>query len=172
MPRLFFALWPTDPVRDAMAAHREAMSRDMQGRATRPDTLHLTLVFVGNVPDLRVPTLLACGDRVRAQRFQLTINRSAAFARAKVGWLGCTDPPPALFELQTALQEQVEGADFALNGEGFQPHVTMARHCERPAEEDVIPAIHWQVESFVLLQSQPGPGGPDYRVLRHWALDA
>ena len=88
-----------------------------------------------------------------------------------MAWLGCTDPPPALCELQVALKAQVEGAGFPLNDEGFQPHVTMARHCKTFPADAAIAGIEWPVESFVLVHSLPTPGGPLYRVLKHWALD-
>jgi 2'-5' RNA ligase len=170
MPRLFFALWPDDAVRHALAAHCDAIAREAQGRATRADTLHLTLVFIGNVDDSRVSTLLACGDRVRARAFSLSVNRRAGFARARVAWLGGSDLPPELGMLHGELRAQVENAGFALHSEPLQPHITIARHCKAFPDESGIAAIDWRVESFVLVHSLPTPGGPLYRVLKHWTL--
>ena len=68
MPRLFFALWPDDAVRDALAARRDAIAFAYGGRPMLPATFHLTLAFIGEANELKVPTLLSCGDCVRAIR--------------------------------------------------------------------------------------------------------
>ncbi len=172
MPRLFFALWPDDCTRLALAAHRDALAHASRGRAMRPDTLHMTLVFAGNVDDLLVPTLLACGDRVRAPQFSLALDRSGYFERPKVAWLGCAAPAPALATLQQDLRAQVLAGGFMLDNLPFHPHVTLVRNARiAPASQDITP-MAWPVESFVLVHSNPTPGGPMYRVLKHWALDA
>lgn len=132
----------------------------------------MTLVFVGAVDDLRVPALLDCGDRVSGRPFNLSVDQRSSFARARVAWLGCRNPPLALEILQTKLQEQIEEAGFKLQNEAFQPHITIARHCRNFTESSPIPSIDWHVRQFVLVHSEPTPGGPMYRVVKQWALAA
>jgi 2'-5' RNA ligase len=172
VPRLFFALWPDETTRQALVAHRDALAHESRGRAMRPDTLHLTLAFIGEVADLRVPTLLACGDRVRARQFFLPTDCTGYFAPPRVAWLGSRVPPPDLLALQRALCEQVAGGGFTLEDTPFRPHITLVRNCMvEPSPRNIAP-INWHVESFVLVHSTTTPGGPMYRVLKHWALDA
>ncbi len=169
---MFFALWPDEITRQALVAHRDALAHESRGRAMRPDTLHLTLTFIGAVDDLRVPSLLACGDRVRARQFFLPTDCAGYFAAPRVAWLGCSAPPTGLLALQRAVCEQVVGGGFALEDTPFRPHITLVRNCKTaPAAREITP-IDWHVESFVLVHSNTTPGGPMYRVLKHWALDA
>ena len=176
MPRLFFALWPDGPTRNAIDAQRAAIAHDYAGRATRPDTLHLTLLFLGNMPDLEVPTLLACGDRIRAGSFTITLDARCHFEAAKVAWLGATDPPPALDALYRALRDEVMAAGFGGVDDGFAspfaPHVTIARHCTLFPQPRAVAPITWLAQDFVLIDSRSTPGGPVYRVLRHWPLQS
>lgn len=146
------------------------MAQEYCGRETRADTLHMTLLFVGNIPDLRVPTLLACGDRVRAQSFNLTLDACSHFDEAKVAWLGATEPPVALADLLRAIRHEATGDGFDGSHDTFVPHVTMARHCKLFPAPRPIPAIEWNVQDFVLIDIRSTPGGPVYRVLRHWPL--
>lgn len=169
-PRLFFALWPDEHVRRQIAALRGRMAQDYCGRETRADTLHLTMLFVGSIPELRVPTLLACGDRVQSPSFHLTLDACSHFNESKVAWLGATEPPAALKELHRALQLETSRDGFADMHETFVPHVTMARHCKLFPAPRAIPAIEWKVQDFVLIDVRSTPGGPVYRVLRHWPL--
>ncbi len=157
-------------MRREIAALRSRMAQEYCGRETRADTLHLTLLFVGNIPDLRVPTLLACGDRVRAQSFNLTLDACSHFDESKVAWLGATEPPVALADLQQAIQREAAQDSFSGGHDHFVPHVTMARHCKLFPAPRATPAIEWNVQDFVLIDVRSTPGGPVYRVLRHWPL--
>ena len=173
MPRLFFALWPNHEVRARLVEQRDRVVRDHGGRPMRADTLHMTLVFLGETPDLRVPMALGCGDRIRASSFVLNIDTCAHFSAPGVAWLGCADPPPALRDLSDALRHELERAQLTLHGSDrdHQPHITVARDCLHYPTPKNIPAIEWQVADFVLVDSTRTPGGPVYRVLRHWQLE-
>ena len=171
MPRLFFALWPNPEVRARLVEQRDLVVRDYRGRPMRPDTLHMTLVFLGETPELRVPLALGCGDRIHAKSFAVNVDARAHFPDAKIAWLGSADPPGALQDLWNALRAELEGARFIDGDTGYQPHITVARDCLLYPSPKGIPAIEWQVEDFVLVDSTRTPGGPVYRVLRHWQLD-
>ncbi len=171
MPRLFFALWPDDRVRAALTAQRDVVAHDYRGRPMRPDTLHLTLVFVGQVPELKVPTLIACGDRVHVPSFRLDVDARSHFKPIKLAWLGCTEPPDALHILQSRLRAEIERAGFELDDVPFEPHITLARSCTLFPAPQAVPHVDWHVESFVLVDSHQTPAGPLYRVLKFWTLD-
>lgn len=171
MSRLFYALWPNNEVRAQLAALREPVVSDYAGRPTRADTLHMTMLFMGDRPELDVPTLLDCGDRIRAAAFTLDVNGRCHFPNAKVAWLGCTDPPDALNDLWTALRKEVDPMFPDYPHRDYQPHIAVARECLHFPSPRPIPTVQWQVEDFVLIDSRLTPGGPVYRVLRHWQLE-
>jgi 2'-5' RNA ligase len=172
MSHLFFALWPDNTVRLKLARYRLDLARACEGRAVRPDTLHLTLVFIGEVPETRVAELAACGDRVTARLFDLVMDTAGCFDMARVGWLGCSQPAAALFDLQFALRSEAAQAGFGLDPRPFKPHVTVVRNVGFPFEPQQLPGINWQVRSFSLIESIPAESGPAYNILDTWELSS
>jgi RNA 2',3'-cyclic 3'-phosphodiesterase len=170
--RLFFALWPDDRVRLLLARHCLELARECAGRAMRPETFHLTLVFVGKVAEPRIADLMACADRVLARKFELSVDTSACFARAKVAWLGCTEVPYALADLELALRSEVTQSGFEIDVRKFKPHITVVRNVEQPCAPATIGPIAWKVNLFSLMDSQASANGQDYKVLKTWQLAA
>jgi 2'-5' RNA ligase len=171
MPRLFFALWPDNATRTMMTARRDEIVLRYGARALLPDNLHMTLVFVGHAEELKVPSLLVCGDRVRAPGFSLTLDAVSHFRKTHLAWLGGTEVPAQLIHLQERLHQEVRAGGFPLDDRSFTPHVSVARDCRYFPPPTPIAPIEWRVESFVLVDSRPSPTGPLYRVLKFWQLD-
>ena len=67
--RVFFALWPDDAERAALAAWQLPLHKLCSGRIIRADTLHNTLVFLGNVEAhrLEAPYLAAQAQALGAR---------------------------------------------------------------------------------------------------------
>ena len=63
--RLFFALWPSAELRRRLHALALRYQRLHGGRAMRAETLHLTLLFLGEVPRAQIASLLQAIDGER-----------------------------------------------------------------------------------------------------------
>ena len=108
--RLFFALWPDAPAAAALyrvaAESREACG----GRLMRPETLHLTLAYLGRVADRCLPSVLAAGAAAAGDA--PTVNLSGPVAIALPSRRGrqlvLND---ARFDARTALAQVPGGAD-------------------------------------------------------------
>lgn len=85
--RLFFALWPSDEARAALAGWRDALPRP-GGRPTAARNLHLTLAFAGDVDAETRTCLEQAAARVRGEPFSLPLDRLGVFKR------GCSGPAP------------------------------------------------------------------------------
>lgn len=173
MPRLFFALWPNPEVRAQLVLQRDLAAREYRGRPMRADTLHMTLVFLGQTPDIRLLEVVGCADRIRAKSFTLNIDARGHFPAAKVAWLGCTDAPAALHDLQNALRLALERGQLIQRDSDatYQPHITVARDCITWPSPTRMPAIGWRVKDFALVDATHTSDGPAYSVLRRWPLD-
>uniref|UniRef100_UPI0025D8B159 RNA 2',3'-cyclic phosphodiesterase n=1 Tax=uncultured Thiohalocapsa sp. TaxID=768990 RepID=UPI0025D8B159 len=163
--RLFFALWPDDPVRSALLEARTGHIG--AARATHPDDLHLTLVFIGDVdPDL-LPCIASAGDDVVLEAFQLALQRVETWPRQRLLAAVPDDPPAALFNLVSQLQHNLLPCGIQPEPRPYRPHVTLAR---RAARSNPVPlTIHWPVQHFVLARS--GVANRGYQILRHWPLE-
>ena len=89
--RLYFALWPDDGIRVQLSRYREQLARAGSGRAVFPDTLHMTLAFLGEVEATQIPVIEKIGDGIKAATFNYTVNMAGCFPRAHIAWLGAKD---------------------------------------------------------------------------------
>jgi len=169
--RLFFSLWPDDETRLALAAHRLDVARLTGGRPTLPVTLHLTLVFAGNVPQQRVLEMQMAASRVRAAPFEYRIDTAGCFAGPRVAWLASDLPPQGLFDLQQALFHAVRDADFEVDPRTFRPHLTVARHITSMVEPFPIKPCVWKVDTFALVQVEQTGSALKYEVINQWPLN-
>ena len=164
--RLFFAIWPDDPARAALAELAGRLVQVAGGRTTPAEGIHLTLEFLGNVEPERVPLLRRLAGEVRGQRFRLALDRVGSFRRARVAWAGSEKAPHQLIELQADLNGRLRGNGFGLEERPYSPHATLARKIERPVPRARIGAIEWPVTEYALVVSAAGR----YTTLASWRL--
>ena len=144
------------------------------GKTTRPETLHLTLLFLGNFPVDRIPELIAAARTVRFSRFSLCPDRLGAWTHNRLLWAGCSEVPPALVALVASLQRSVAIAGLCSEpvAQALVPHLTLVRKLARQPAVDQLranwPPLAWPVSEFVLLQSQRDRLGSHYVTLAHF----
>lgn len=167
--RLFFAVWPDDRARAGLARLLDRVVAQAGGRPTAPEKIHLTLAFLGDVDPGRVPELERIAAAVRVPPFELRLDRTGAFRRARVAWVGAEHLPPGLLALHGALAAGLEAGEFALEKRPYSPHITLARNTSRPLPKADIDPIDWQVREFALVRSELGAQAR-YTTLGSWAL--
>jgi 2'-5' RNA ligase len=169
--RTFFALWPSDEVRTELARRASLVAKACSGRPSRPDTLHLTLVFIGATPRERVASLQSLMDSIRLPRFALRLDQCGWWRHNDIAWVGTHAAPEALIALQRALARGAEKLGFSLDVRPYVPHLTLAREAGRSPPAAALPALDWDVGSFVLVASELTAEGPRYRILHECTLD-
>jgi 2'-5' RNA ligase len=169
--RLFFALWPDDATRDALA--KAAASIDVrEGRRVQPANLHLTLAFLGNVPSAAQTALMAAEPAPGAAGFALDVGLAGWWRASRVAWLAPLAEPPALHALHAAVNHAATAVGLAIERRAYRPHVTIARHLRRAPRGREAFEIHWQVTDFVLVESLHADAGGRYEVRRRWPLSS
>ncbi len=176
--RLFVACALPPPVRDALVA----FATPLPGVAwTRPEQLHLTLRFLGDVEQPRIEALQERLQTVRVEPFLLPVSGLGAFPSKnapRVLWAGVGSGHPHLFQLRQRLDDALlaEGLDFDVRT--FHPHVTVARCTETAAGA----AHHWlhlhrefsappfRVDSFALWSSELRPEGAVHTLVQRFPL--
>ena len=169
--RLFFALWPDSDIRAALDRTGKWLHRHWEGRRTRPETLHLTLVFLGAVDASRLDELRELAAQVRAEAFALQLDQAGCWRHNRVGWLGAGETPPALAILLADLEKRLESSLFRFDKRAFVPHITLLRKA-RCAEALACRPVDWSVDRFVLVESQSTESGVQYRIVGEWLLDS
>jgi 2'-5' RNA ligase len=181
--RLFVALAPSETALDdleAACAPLRAGAGDL--RWTGRELRHITLAFLGEVGEERLPALLPRLSRAagRHQAFGLSIAGGGAFpgpARASVLWSGLAGDRKALGELamSVAAGARRAGAPALDEGRRYRPHVTLAR-CRVPADlRGVVAELSsyagppWTAGEIHLVRSTLG-AQPRYESIGAWPL--
>jgi RNA 2',3'-cyclic 3'-phosphodiesterase len=165
--RVFFALWPTARTRLALVRSAKPAIRGCGGRPTPPGNLHMTIAFVGAVNAGQLERALSVPP-IAVGPIDLVLDRLGYWARPRILWLGSTELPPALVELETRLWEGLAEVGFRRERRAFAPHVTLARAAS--AVDEAVEPVRWSARRLALVESVPAARGARYRPLRFWRL--
>jgi 2'-5' RNA ligase len=167
--RVFFALWPVPAVRSALFRYGQALQGEVGGRLTREDSVHMTLLFLGGVPEAALGSLHEAARQVRFAPFSMTIDTAKCWRHNGIAWVGPSAVPDALGELARQLSAAAGAAGFITEDRPFAAHVTLVRKARcRPLEVQPI-RVEWPVSEFVLVRSRLGAAGSRYEVIAQWS---
>lgn len=173
--RLFFALWPQQGARQALARASAAAARSCGGRTVPAENLHVTLAFLGSVPRRRVPEVKAIAERAAASCAQeaplaLRFEALAHWPRQQILCAVAADETPAAAAISAALKDAAAAAGFTPDLKPFRAHVTVARKVVRAPRECALRALIWRFDDFALIDSRTEPQGPVYSVIDCYPL--
>jgi 2'-5' RNA ligase len=185
--RLFIAIDLDEAARTAIAEEQRRLNTAIgQSRATikwvRPEQMHLTLVFLGEVPEARAPAIVdAISQPIDQPSFDLAFTGIGVFpprGAPNVLWIGASTGETASIELQRRVADRVGQLGVPLERRPFHPHLTLARFKEsRPGDraavlaagaDRVVAAVH--VDHATLYQSRLSSQGPAYSALARATL--
>lgn len=178
--RLFFALWPDESMRRFMAQATREAAWASGGRRVPADNLHVTLAFLGSVPEPRLVELaevaratarspvLAGGDG--KDRLEVVFDHLEYWRAARLLCALPAEPPAITLALARRLQEELTARGFAPDPKPFRPHVTVVRNVLRPGLGGQIPAVAWAFNELALIESRTLPQGAVYSVVGSYLL--
>ncbi len=182
--RLFVALEPSDAVRRRIAAVAEDLRR-VSGKAAQEvrwvaeENVHLTLQFLGAVPEERVADVAAAiaAAAAAARPLSLEVKGAGGFPNARrprVVWLGLGGDLAALSALAADLGRRLAPLGFPPEARPFAAHLTLGRAREgrgAPGLGGALAAaaegegIAWRATELVLFESHLSPRGPRYEAV-------
>lgn len=187
--RLFVALDPSEPVRRRIAAMQSDLRRAAgrhadEVRWVAPENVHLTLQFLGAVPeerldDLRGALAAAAGA---ARPLSLEVKGAGGFPsarRPRVLWLGLGGEVEALAALAADLGRRLAPLGFPPEDRPLSPHLTLGRAREGRgapglggalAQVAGMEAAPWRADAILLYRSQLSPSGARYEALDRFPL--
>lgn len=178
MHRLFVALRPPPPVRQALAALQDEVAG---ARWQDDEQLHLTLRFVGEVERRQAEDLAGALGEVRAAAPVLRLDGVGRFdsGHGAALWAGITPREP-LAALHRKVDRVCVGVGLAPERRAYLPHVTLAR-LERGAAAGA-DVERWLAQHagltgepfapshLVLYESRLGREGAAYEPVVRWPL--
>ena len=168
------------------ASMREEIRRiegiiDVQGlRLVRPEIVHVTLKFLGDVPEEKIPRMTKALRKIGYKPFEAKVRGLGAFPgrSVRVVWLGLEGEFEGLYrDIENALKP----FGFPREDRKFSPHITIGRvsrpssemsNCitSRMADLSDIDLGSFTVDRFYLKKSTLTRGGPIYDNLAEFSL--
>ena len=132
--RAFLAVEPPAEVREAIGRIQGRLQRLIRGELkwVRPEAIHLTLKFFGDIPEGAIAGIAAAVEPAAAREAPMTfaIGRAGVFPdqrRPRVLWLGMEGDVPRLLSLQKRVEGELGTIGFPAEERPFRPHLTLAR---------------------------------------------
>ncbi len=131
--RSFIAIEIPDVIKQRMAEVQAGLRKaDVDASWPRPEGMHLTLKFLGEVPESQVPAITdALRESVRGVNpFRLEIAGAGAFPNprnARVVWVGVAGETDKLSLLRAAVEDAMAGIGMEREERAFKPHLTLGR---------------------------------------------
>ncbi len=179
MIRCFVALPLPDAIRSALAVAQFLLPLP---RRVPPENFHLTLAFLGELPEPVVEDVHHALSAIRADRLALRLSGFGLFggAQPRAVWAGVA-PESALDRLQRKVVQAAAGAGVRPEGRRFSPHVTLGRFPPPAPDEAMrieravaagapLPGDPFPVDRFVLYRSHLTRGGAQYEALAEYLL--
>lgn len=166
--RLFFGL---DAHSQSKALQRLQQQLALAASPVVADNLHLTVLFLGAVDEERLPRLYQLGAQVASQQagFRVVLDQLGVFPQAKVAWVGPSQAPRQLLELEQALRAGVLALGLPLDERPYRPHLTLYRKARpQPSSAGPCSPITLPVSGFHLYESCSTPDGVQYQKLASW----
>jgi 2'-5' RNA ligase len=159
--------------RSALAPSRDG---DRGVSWARPEGIHLTLKFLGEISEARASQIAAALTPLGTfSPFTVDVQGFGFFPdsrRPRVLWTGVV-APPGLAALAGRVETAMENLGFAPEGRSFSPHLTLARFKNprrQPELESVVQEFssrrlgRFEVSKFCLFESKLAPARPaEYR---------
>ena len=184
--RLFVAIVPPDAVRAMLIAAQRELKQVWPANSaawTKPESMHLTLRFLGNVESTRIPELTEnLGVRLAGfGEFAVVCEGLGCFPDLRyprVVWASVHDTDERLAHLYGRVDEAVQGFAEQPAEERFVGHITLARpkQIKRFTAEQLAQFVEhaetprlgeWRVLSVALIRSQLSAAGASYTELFH-----
>jgi len=142
MIRLFIAVNCNGETKNRLlSVQGKIKSQSLKGNFSRPENIHLTLVFLGETPEEQVPAI--CSAIREALQppvvpFALAFSQTGCFTHSgkELWWIGAEYSAPSLGTLKNLRQriaDRLSAQGIAFDNRAFNPHITLGREIKHSA---------------------------------------
>lgn len=184
--RSFVAIELPPAVADALRTLQADIRSDgLRAKWVRPEQIHLTLKFLGEIPAADADRIAECIEEAVSDipMLQLDTRGIGVFPnirRARVLWTGIGGETDILGSLQQRIEQALEPFGFKPEGRRFTAHLTLARF-KAPVDPDPLIAVMkqhgdfrseiFQVKTVHFIKSDLRQNGPIYTKMGSFRLN-
>ena len=183
--RTFIAIALSDEIHRNLAAFQNSLKKHNADISwVKPDNIHLTLQFLGEIHSNLVEKIGRCLEEIipTQSAFTFEVAGTGVFPnpkRARVLWIGVTQGKKMVIQLQSEIAKSLEKLNILTEDRAFHPHLTLGR-VRSPKNLDtviaellnqtklsfgMVPVIH-----VTLFSSRLSPSGAIYTPLKQIAI--
>lgn len=145
------------------------------GKPVAAENFHLTVHFLGSVDAGCLPALQQligqCQQQHAWRSSSLTLDQAGAFPRARVAWIGPSQLPMPLQQLEQDLRRALTAAGWTLEPRPFRPHISLFRALARDwTAPTAITPLSLTLDTLHLYESRSTAHGVRYLPLASWSL--
>lgn len=176
--KLFCSIQPSSDMVEAMISYQarlKAESACSQCRLVPAQMLHCTLVFIGAVQKMIIPSLVQVFETITMKSFEVVTTSVVILRPAAQRSVYCLGlEAPCLMQLREAIIQQLDVLGVRMrNDHSYLPHITFARcsnRCEISPKLFAAPGLTCTVTSWDLMQSTVTSQGSIYKRVHEFPL--
>jgi 2'-5' RNA ligase len=189
MTRTFIALEMNEALQRHLGEIITQMARALPNlRWVDPESIHLTLAFLGELDDQRLVAAIEATENAAGQiaPFRYRLAQPGTFGsprQPRVIWAGIDDPTGTLTRLHRLLNRELEQHGFEIETRPFSPHLTLSR-IKAPLKAGELQALqrvltdkaimpsstYYRVAYLSVVKSELSRAGTKYTILRNCQL--
>ena len=179
--RIFIAVDLPQEIRKALGeVQRELRPKTSTTRWVAPESIHITLKFIGEIPEKRLEDINTALTGLTWKPFTVTVHGVGFFPgmrSPRVFWAGME--APTLRGLTEQLDTRMERFGFEREKRAFRPHITLARAKDSRIDSSLVSAAaqyedhdfgSFTVDRMFLFRSTLKPSGAAYEKLKEFLL--
>jgi 2'-5' RNA ligase len=177
--RCFIAIELSQEIKETLGKIESELQKSVSGvKWVKPDNIHLTLKFLGNVDEGTVENIKKIMNEVAkdAKPFKMKLSQAGAFpspSRPRVIWVGIDDENKKSSHSVNLIEEKVSSLGIEKENRAFHPHLTLARVKFLKDKSSVqnafvslkVPSTEMTAAKITLFQSKLTPQGSIYTAL-------
>ncbi|MDV0442803.1 RNA 2',3'-cyclic phosphodiesterase [Methanorbis rubei] len=173
MARLFIAVEPSSEIRNNLAAAAQSLlGTSARLSVVGASQMHITLKFLGEVPDSKIPKIITTFSELHGEPYQLSASGVGVFGRPTRVIKAEVKDNGASKELASKLDSLLSSIGIPKETQPFSPHLTLARVKEY--SPDILPKVaavkdadfgSCTIDKVALKKSTLTPSGPIYETI-------
>ena len=177
MVRVFIAVEPSAEIRNSVAALKTPLAGAGRLGFVSADLMHITLKFLGEIPESAVNPLIKAVDGLQTQPYSVDVSRVSTFGRPPRVIKAEVHDHDASAKLAADLDAALAPLGCPREAQKFSPHITIARVKEySPALLPKVAALKdtvfgtSEITELLIKKSVLTPAGPIYTTIHRKSL--
>jgi 2'-5' RNA ligase len=164
--KLFFALWPSHRQREQLRDAIVPSLSTVEGIAVDRRNWHVTLVYIGDFPEERIPGLRSAIALIDPGQIRVRFESLTFWQRPKIACVHTRTVPPELERLVQSLQQTLIPFGYDPDPRVYRPHITVAKKVRAFQEVRLARPVELTWSEFELVESVSFRGEVQYHPLK------